>query len=91
MDRDIAAMMPASKTFQASREDILSNLAFFLGDPVSPEKLKARGRYAFVDRADSQFTPASCKFTYTFVRSQDYSESHAATYHFPDAFYGQNT
>lgn len=46
MDRDIAASMPAHKTFQASRDDVLTNLAFFLGDPVSPEKLKARGRYA---------------------------------------------
>jgi hypothetical protein len=31
---------PATKTFAASREDVLSTLAFFFGDAVSPEKLK---------------------------------------------------
>jgi len=40
---------------------VLENLAFFLGDPASPEKLR------------------------------DYSEHHAMTYHFPDAYVGQST
>jgi len=53
--------LPAPKTFAPSREDVLSNLAFFFGDPAVPEKLR------------------------------DYSEHHAMTYHFPDAYYGQNT
>ena len=53
-------MAPQPATFAPSREDVLSTLAFFFGDPASPEKLR------------------------------DYSEHQAATYHFPDAFYGQN-
>ena len=47
--------LPAAKTFAPSRDDILSTLGFFFGDPSHPEKLK------------------------------DYSEAHAATYHFPGA------
>tara|TARA_B100001094_G_scaffold159007_1_gene153917 strand:- start:2844 stop:3104 length:261 start_codon:yes stop_codon:yes gene_type:complete len=55
-----AASLPAPRTIAASKEDVLSNLAFFFGDPVVPERLR------------------------------DYSEHHAMTYHFPDAYYGQN-
>jgi hypothetical protein len=58
---DLANKMPAPKTMAPSRDDVLSNLAFFFGDPAVPEKLR------------------------------DYSEHHAMTYHFPDAYYGQNT
>jgi len=57
---DMSSNLPAPKTFAPSREDVLSTLGFFFGDPAVPEKLK------------------------------DYSEHHAMTYHFPDAFYGQN-
>ena len=57
----MARNLPAPKTFAPSREDVLSTLAFFFGDPAVPEKLK------------------------------DYSEHHAMTFHFPDAYYGQNT
>jgi hypothetical protein len=49
------------RTFAPSKEDVLQNLMYFFGAPVSPEKLK------------------------------DYSEHHAMTYHFPDAYVGQNT
>ena len=59
-DAQMARNLPAPKTFAPSRDDVLSTLAFFFGDPAVPEKLK------------------------------DYSEHHAMTYHFPDAFYGQN-
>ena len=55
-----AASLPAPRTISASKEDVLSNLAFFFGDPVVPERLR------------------------------DYSEHNAMTYHFPDAYYGQN-
>ena len=61
MNADLSKNLPAPKTFAPSREDVLSTLGFFFGDPAVPEKLK------------------------------DYSEHHAMTYHFPDAFYGQNT
>ena len=51
---------PQPRTFAPSKEDVLQNLQYFFGAPVSPEKLK------------------------------DYSEHHAMTYHFPDAYAGQN-
>jgi hypothetical protein len=51
---------PQPRTFAPSKEDVLQNLQYFFGAPVSPEKLK------------------------------DYSEHHATTYHFPDAYAGQN-
>ena len=52
---------PQPRTFAPSKEDVLQNLQYFFGAPVSPEKLK------------------------------DYSEHHAVTYHFPDAYAGSNT
>jgi hypothetical protein len=52
---------PQPRTFAPSKEDVLQNLQYFFGAPVSPEKLK------------------------------DYSEHHATTYHFPDAYSGSNT
>lgn len=52
---------PQPRTFAPSKEDVLQNLQYFFGAPVSPEKLK------------------------------DYSEHHAMTYHFPDAYSGTNT
>ena len=55
------SQMPQPNTFTRSKDDILSALSFYFGQPVSPEKLK------------------------------DYNEHHAATYHFPDAYLGQNT
>lgn len=56
-----AYTMPQPTTFAPSKEDVLNSLMFYLGSPVSPEKLK------------------------------DYKDHHAATYHFPDAYVGQNT
>ena len=35
-----AASLPAPRTIAASKEDVLSNLAFFFGDPVVPERLR---------------------------------------------------
>ena len=51
---------PQPRTFAPGKEDVLQNLQYFFGAPVSPEKLK------------------------------DYSEHHAMTMHFPDAYVGQN-
>jgi hypothetical protein len=51
---------PQPRTFAPSKDDVLQNLQYFFGAPVSPEKLK------------------------------DYSEHHAMTYHFPDAYAGSN-
>ena len=58
----IAPSPTATDPHPSSRaaQDVLQNLQYFFGAPVSPEKLK------------------------------DYSEHHAMTYHFPDAYAGQN-
>ncbi len=37
---DRAAQLPAPRTIAPSREDVLSNLAFFFGDPAVPERLR---------------------------------------------------
>ena len=52
--------MPQPRTNAMSKNDVVDNLMYYFGPPVSPEKLK------------------------------DYSEHHAQTYHFPDAFVGSN-
>ena len=37
---DMSKQLPAPKTFAPSREDVISTLGFFFGDPAVPEKLK---------------------------------------------------
>jgi hypothetical protein len=39
-EQQLSANLPAPKTFAPSREDVLSTLGFFFGDPAVPEKLK---------------------------------------------------
>ena len=39
-DQQRARDLPAPRTIAPSREDVLSNLAFFFGDPAVPEKLR---------------------------------------------------
>ena len=39
-EREMSQQLPAPKTFAPSREDVLSSLAFFFGDPAVPEKLR---------------------------------------------------
>jgi hypothetical protein len=36
---DISKQLPSMRTFAPSREDVLSTLGFFFGDPAVPEKL----------------------------------------------------
>ncbi len=36
----LSKSIPAVATFAPSREDVLSTLGFFFGDPAVPEKLK---------------------------------------------------
>jgi hypothetical protein len=40
VDQQRARELPAPRTIAPSREDVLSNLAFFFGDPVVPERLR---------------------------------------------------
>ena len=39
-DQQLSTHLPAPKTFAPSREDVLSTLSFFFGDPAVPEKLR---------------------------------------------------
>jgi len=39
-EADMSKHLPAPSTFAPSRNDVLSSLAFFFGDPASPEKLR---------------------------------------------------
>tara|TARA_B100001057_G_scaffold484387_1_gene562409 strand:- start:1569 stop:1790 length:222 start_codon:yes stop_codon:yes gene_type:complete len=39
-DMQRARDLPAPRTIAPSREDVLSNLSFFFGDPAVPEKLR---------------------------------------------------
>lgn len=39
-EADMSKHLPAPATFAPSRKDVLSSLAFFFGDPASPEKLR---------------------------------------------------
>ena len=41
----MARHLPAPKTFAPSRDDVLSTLGFFFGDPATPEKLKASSEH----------------------------------------------
>ena len=40
VDQLMSRQLPAPKTFAPSREDVLSSLAFYFGDPAVPEKLR---------------------------------------------------
>ena len=37
---DMTKQLPAANLFAPSRDDVLSTLAFFFGDPAVPEKLR---------------------------------------------------
>tara|TARA_X000001036_G_scaffold401873_1_gene407272 strand:- start:148 stop:357 length:210 start_codon:yes stop_codon:yes gene_type:complete len=55
-DQQLSTHLPAPKTFAPSREDVLSTLSFFFGDPAVPEKLRDYSEhhamtYHFVRRA----------------------------------------
>lgn len=39
-DATATEKIPAPRTLGYSREDVLSNLAFFFGDPAVPERLR---------------------------------------------------
>ena len=53
--------MPQPRTFAPSKEDVLQNLQYFFGAPVSPEKLKVRlTRTHALTRAKCSHAPCSC-------------------------------
>lgn len=56
-DAMMARSLPAPKTFAPSRDDVLSTLAFFFGDPASPEKMKDYSEH----HAQSFHFPDACE------------------------------
>ena len=59
-DQQLATHLPAPKTFAPSREDVLSTLSFFFGDPAVPEKLRDYSEhhamtYHFPDRSTVKY------------------------------------
>ena len=77
---------PQPRTFAPSKEDVLQNLQYFFGAPVSPEKLKDYSEQCAAPcsrrrPSDPNSQPSFC------LRVR----SHAVPYHFPDAYVGQNS
>jgi hypothetical protein len=55
---DISKQLPSMRTFAPSREDVLSTLGFFFGDPAVPEKLNDYSEHrtqCFFERTNSSF------------------------------------
>ena len=82
----MSKQLPAPKTFAPSREDVLSNLAFFFGDPgvrALRECCLSRVRVCLDD--DDATHRRACLWPVAAVpeKLRDYSEHHAMTFHFP--------
>ena len=61
---------PQPRTFAPSKEDVLQNLQYFFGAPVSPEKLKDYSEHHAVTRALAIFEPCySITCTHTRART----------------------
>ena len=56
-DQQLATHLPAPKTFAPSREDVLSTLSFFFGDPAVPEKLRDYSEHHAMCAAHRQPSP----------------------------------
>ena len=110
-DQQLATHLPAPKTFAPSREDVLSTLSFFFGDPYAKARFDCTRAPALpcvlschVLVSAGPF-PRSCATTRSITRcaqpflcvpsiavcSLTLHVCAHRTYHFPDAFYGQNT
>ena len=86
--------LPAAKTFAPSRDDILSTLGFFFGDPSHPEKLKdySEAHAATCAPRQSARPPRAARAALApRALTPPPSLPPVCADHFPDAFYGQNT
>ena len=79
--------MPQPRTFAPSKEDVLQNLQYFFGAPVSPEKLKDYSEHRIFLRIKHPCPLSPCP---TEAHACRLPSSDAMTYHFPDAYSGQN-
>ena len=76
---------PQPRTFAPSKEDVLQNLQYFFGAPVS--RRSSRTTRSSAPRRAANATLRTQTHPVVCLRAV---RSHAVTYHFPDA-YGQNT
>tara|TARA_B100000575_G_scaffold115365_1_gene91749 strand:- start:857 stop:1087 length:231 start_codon:yes stop_codon:yes gene_type:complete len=56
----MADKIPAPRTFAPSREDVLSTLGFFFGDPAVPEKLKDYSEHRTFPALSNNMMPPLC-------------------------------
>ena len=92
---------PQPRTFAPSKEDVLQNLMYFFGAPVSPEKLKDYSEHHAMTCARCRTWPALASRTRLGPRDPPLVLTEArfpllciaclCADHFPDAYAGQNT
>ena len=83
---------PQPRTFAPSKEDVLQNLQYFFGAPVSPEKLKDYSEHHAMTCASAAglnktFSPAVPLAGPSLTPALPLPRAD----HFPDAYAGQNT
>ena len=83
-------MAPQPATFAPSREDVLSTLAFFFGDPASPEKLRDYSEHQAATCTLRNRISPFLSHTFPLRVHSPTLFSLVCSDHFPDAFYGQN-
>jgi hypothetical protein len=79
--RDRANELPAPRTIAASKADVLSNLAFFFGDPVVPERLRDYSEHR--ESPPALLVPSA--YFVCFCSRSALCCADAMTFHFPDA------
>ena len=57
MDMERSNQLPQPRTIAPSKEDVLSNLAFFFGEPNAPEKLRDYSEQHAMTCARYPFSP----------------------------------
>ena len=76
----MSKQLPAPKTFAPSREDVLSNLAFFFGDPVRVGGLTSVFAFgSWMMRLPCVHAHPLCGAQAVPEKLRDYSEHHAMT------------
>ena len=81
---------PQPRTFAPSKEDVLQNLQYFFGAPVSPEKLKDYSEHHAMTCAPTG--PRTQNATVTVDgRGLTAAPPLSCADHFPDAYAGNNT
>ena len=82
--------MPQPRTFAPSKEDVLQNLQYFFGAPVSPEKLKDYSEHHAMTCAPIATPNTRPRALCTFLSQAHTRVPLPCTDHFPDAYSGQN-